>query len=186
VVSSLLVGYLYGALSASRLNVGVLRCFTGSSRVFSNGGDRLHIVTQVPPLKEFCTRTAKRYPSIFNTTSSIQHTTAAMRFHTQPLYAQTLRYYAQSTRATKADRLGAAVTLGYCCLAFSAPFAGAALVSKNAKKDDRYANLYAPRLTSPILSTPANHRPCRRPLSFRDCLPGSPLEDYAGMKCMSW
>ncbi|KAM0707502.1 hypothetical protein Q7P35_004147 [Cladosporium inversicolor] len=89
-----------------------------------------------------------------------------MRFHSHPLYAQTLRYYAQSTRATKADRLGAAVTLGYCCLAFSAPFAGAALVSKNAKKDDRYANL--------------------RPLSFRDCLPGSPLEDYAGMKRISW
>jgi len=89
-----------------------------------------------------------------------------MRFHSQPLYAQTLRYYAQSTRATKADRLGAAITAGYCCLAFSAPFAGAALVSKNAKKDDRYANL--------------------RPLSFRDCLPGSPLEDYAGMKRMSW
>lgn len=89
-----------------------------------------------------------------------------MRFHSQPLYAQTLRYYAQSTRATKADRLGAAITAGYCCLAFSAPFAGAALVSKNARKDDRYANL--------------------RPLSFRDCLPGSPLEDYAGMKRMSW
>lgn len=71
-----------------------------------------------------------------------------MRFHSQPLYAQTLRYYAQSTRATKADRLGAAVTLGYCCLAFSAPFAGAAMVSKNAKKDDRYANLYVPRHAS--------------------------------------
>ena len=77
------------------------------------------------------------------------HTTATMRFHSQPLYAQTLRYYAQSTRASKADRLGAAVTAGYCCLAFSAPFAAAGLVSKNAKKDDRYANLYVPRLTSP-------------------------------------
>lgn len=64
-----------------------------------------------------------------------------MRFHSQPIYAQTLRYYAQSTRATKADRLGAAVTAGYCCLAFSAPFAGAAMVSKNAVNDDRYANL---------------------------------------------
>ena len=71
-----------------------------------------------------------------------------MRFHNQPLYAQTLRYYAQSTRATKADRLGAAITAGYCCLAFSAPFAGAALVSKNAKKDDRYANLCVPCLAS--------------------------------------
>lgn len=89
-----------------------------------------------------------------------------MRFHTQPLYAQTLRYYAQSTRATKADRLGAAITAGYCCLAFSAPFAGAALVSKNAKKDGRYAKL--------------------RPLSFRDCLPCSPLEDYAGVKRVSY
>lgn len=72
-----------------------------------------------------------------------------MRFHSQPIYAQTLRYYAQSTRATKADRLGAAVTAGYCCLAFSAPFAGAALVSKNAANDDRYAKLYA---VSPLLS----------------------------------
>lgn len=88
-----------------------------------------------------------------------------MRFHTQPLYAQTMRYYAQSTRASKADRLGAAVTAGYCCLVFSAPFAGAALVSKNAKKDGRYAKL--------------------RPLSFRDCLPCSSLEDYAGVKRLS-
>ena len=64
-----------------------------------------------------------------------------MRFHAQPLYAQTLRYYAQSARANKADRLGAAITAGYCCLAFSAPFAGAALMSKNVKKDGRYAKL---------------------------------------------
>lgn len=73
-----------------------------------------------------------------------------MRFHTQPLYAQTLRYYAQSTRATKADRLGAAITAGYCCLAFSAPFAGAALVSKNAKKDGRYAKLYVASLNHSV------------------------------------
>lgn len=144
----LLVGYLYGALSASRLNVGVLRCFTGSSRVFSNGGDRLHIVTTPVRSRVLVLEQQGRHPSIYNTTSSKHHTTAAMRFHSHPLYAQTLRYYAQSTRATKADRLGAAVTLGYCCLAFSAPFAGAALVSKNAKKDDRYANLYVSQLDS--------------------------------------
>lgn len=68
-----------------------------------------------------------------------------MRFHTQPIYAQTLRYYTQSTKSAKADRLGAAVTAGYCCLV-AAPFAGAALVSKNAKKDGRYANLYVVHL----------------------------------------
>ena len=73
------------------------------------------------------------------TSSHVQQ--ASMRFHTQPLYAQTMRYYAQSARAAKSDRLGAAVTAGYCCLVL-APFAGAALVSKNAKKDGRYAKLY--------------------------------------------
>ena len=52
-----------------------------------------------------------------------------------------MRYYAQSARAAKSDRLGAVVTAGYCCLVL-APFAGAALVSKNAKKDGRYAKLY--------------------------------------------
>lgn len=104
-----------------------------------------------------------------------------MRFHIQPLYAQTLRYYAHSARATRADRLGAVMTAGYCCLAFSAPFAGAALVSKNAKKDGRYANLYAiTYLHAPQSS--ANNTTHSRPLSFRDCLPCSPLEDYAGMK----
>jgi len=87
-----------------------------------------------------------------------------MRFHSQPLYAQTMRYYSQSTRATKSNRLGAAVTAGYCCLVLT-PFAGAALVSKNAKNDGRYAKL--------------------RPLSFRDCLPCSSLEDYAGVKRLS-
>lgn len=65
-----------------------------------------------------------------------------MRFPTQPLYAQTLRFYSQSMRASRADRVGAVITAGYCCLAFSAPFAGAALASKRAKKDGRYAKLY--------------------------------------------
>jgi hypothetical protein len=159
------------------------------SRLFQRWRSPTYSQKAPPKQRSSCSGTAETHLSTYAPTSSIHHTTSAMRFHTQPLYAQTLRYYAQSTRATKADRLGAAVTLGYCCLAFSAPFAGAALVSKNAKKDDRYANLYVPCITSLSerrLNTLTDHLRCRRPLSFRDCLPGSPLEDYAGMKRMSW
>lgn len=32
--------------------------------------------------------------------------------------------------------------MGYCCVAFSAPFAGAAVVSQRMAKDARYAKLY--------------------------------------------
>ena len=139
-----LVGYLYGALrfvlTSESYDV------SQAADASSSGGDRLHIL--INPIRRSSILEQQRIASSNNKTRSLHNTTAAMRFHNQPLYAQTLRYYAQSTRATKADRLGAAVTAGYCCLAFSAPFAGAALVSKNAKKDDRYANLYVSRLTS--------------------------------------
>jgi hypothetical protein len=131
----LLVGYL-----PRRLFVGVLRCFTGSSRVFQRWGSP-GTYSHKPLQNESCLEQQNKVSLSLHKPN--HQKTTAMRFHTQPIYAQTLRYYAQSTRATKADRLGAAVTAGYCCLAFSAPFAGAALVSKNAKKDGRYANLYA-------------------------------------------
>ncbi|KAK5119871.1 hypothetical protein LTR85_007197 [Meristemomyces frigidus] len=83
-----------------------------------------------------------------------------MTFPTPPLFLQALRYYSHRAAPSRGDRLGAAAAMGYCCLAFSAPFAGAAVVSSKAQKDQRYAKM--------------------RPLSFRDCLPGSRLEDYAG------
>ena len=106
-----------------------------------------------------------------------------MRFHTQPLYTQTMRYYAHSARATRSNRFGAAVTTGYCCLVL-APFAGAATVSNNAKKDGRYAKLYA-RSPAPLFGSIPLTNYCSRPLSFRDCLPCSSLEDYAGVKRVS-
>ena len=66
-----------------------------------------------------------------------------MVFPTQQIYIQACRLY--SSRAgtfSRGDRLGAAITAAWCGLAFSAPFAGAALVSRNAKRDDRYATMY--------------------------------------------
>jgi len=54
---------------------------------------------------------------------------------------QALRFYSSRTNFSRADRVGGAVTAAYCCLAFSAPFAGAALVSRNYQKDGRYAKM---------------------------------------------
>jgi hypothetical protein len=68
--------------------------------------------------------------------------TANMVFPAQQIYLQASRLY--SSRAggfSRGDQVGAALTAAYCCLAFSAPFAGAALASRNARKDDRYAKL---------------------------------------------
>lgn len=61
---------------------------------------------------------------------------------TPRLSIQALRYYTQRAGRSQGDRLGAAAAVGYCCLAFSAPFAGAALVSRKAKDDKRYAKMY--------------------------------------------
>jgi hypothetical protein len=129
----------------------VLRCFTGNSHLLGPANPHTY--------SHASTSTSKR--SLLSLTHIPPiHTTneqTRMRFHTQPLYAQTMRYYAQSTRAAKSDRLGAAVTAGYCCLVL-APFAGAALVSKNAKKDGRYAKLYVSYIPAFNLSqcSPAN------------------------------
>ncbi|KAK5164543.1 uncharacterized protein LTR77_009749 [Saxophila tyrrhenica] len=84
-----------------------------------------------------------------------------MAFPTAPIVAQTSRLYSQRAGPSKGSALGVAFIMGYCCVAFSAPFAGAAVVSQRIVEDKRYAKL--------------------RPLSFRDCLPGSNLDDYAGV-----
>ncbi|TKA24616.1 hypothetical protein B0A50_06376 [Salinomyces thailandicus] len=77
------------------------------------------------------------------------------------LFLQATRFYSShASGPTRREKLGAAAIMGYCCIAFSTPFAGAAVVSSKAQKDQRYQKM--------------------RPLSFRDCLPGSPLDDYAG------
>ncbi|KAI6829305.1 hypothetical protein KC318_g13771 [Hortaea werneckii] len=84
-----------------------------------------------------------------------------MNSPTRQLLVQTARQYSSRTAGpTRREKLGAAAIMGYCCIAFTSPFAGAAVVSRKAQKDQRYQNM--------------------RPLSFRDCLPGSRLEDYAG------
>lgn len=108
-------------------------------------------------------------------------TRTIMIFQTPPMLLQSLRKYShRAGSSSRADRLGAATVMGYCCIAFSAPFAGAAVVSRQARRDKRYANMYA--------VFPIHHGNqvmltlLRRPLSFRDCLPGSPLEDYAGLR----
>ncbi|KAI4745824.1 hypothetical protein E4T50_03829 [Aureobasidium sp. EXF-12298] len=60
------------------------------------------------------------------------------------------------------DRVKLIGIIGYCTLAFSAPFAGAAEMSRRTRDDTTYAKM--------------------RPLSYRDCLAnGSRLEDYAGL-----
>ncbi|KAK3057472.1 hypothetical protein LTR09_001656 [Extremus antarcticus] len=84
-----------------------------------------------------------------------------MSFPTAPRLVQTLRLYSQQAGPSKGSAFGVAAMMGYCCIAFSAPFAGAAVVSHGMVDDKRYAKL--------------------RPLSFRDCLPCSPLDDYAGV-----
>jgi len=61
------------------------------------------------------------------------------------------------------DRVGSVAEVGYCAAVISAPFAGAYLVGQAVDGDRRYAT---------------------RTLSFRDCLPGSPLEDYSGALLM--
>ncbi|KAF2153195.1 hypothetical protein K461DRAFT_278008 [Myriangium duriaei CBS 260.36] len=73
-----------------------------------------------------------------------------------------MRHYSNPARmTTRGDRVRANAVLVYCCLAFSAPFAGAAEMSRRTAKDGRCENM--------------------RPLSFRDCMRSSPLDDYAGL-----
>nr|OQO04075.1 hypothetical protein B0A51_17548 [Rachicladosporium sp. CCFEE 5018] len=85
-----------------------------------------------------------------------------MAIPTPHLYTQAYRLYSTRAGNARVDRIAATIVATYCGLAFGAPLVGAALVSRNAKRDSRYAEM--------------------RPLSFRDCLPGSPLADYAGLR----
>lgn len=73
-----------------------------------------------------------------------------MTFPTSPLLIQTLRYYSQRAGQSRSSALGVAAVMGYCTVAFSAPFAGAAIVSQRAANDGRYANLYV-SCTVPLL-----------------------------------
>ncbi|PSK42699.1 hypothetical protein B9Z65_5621 [Elsinoe australis] len=75
----------------------------------------------------------------------------------------TIRQYSNSARhMSNGQKLRANAIVLYCCLAFSAPFAGAAEMSRRTGKDGSYAKM--------------------RPLTFRDCMRSSPLEDYAGFR----
>ncbi|SMQ53389.1 unnamed protein product [Zymoseptoria tritici ST99CH_1A5] len=69
----------------------------------------------------------------------------------------------RSTQVASTGRqnlVGTITAVTYWCAIVSAPLAGAYVISQNASQDKRFANL--------------------RPLSFRDCLPSSSLDDYAG------
>ncbi|OQO15289.1 hypothetical protein B0A48_00672 [Cryoendolithus antarcticus] len=83
-----------------------------------------------------------------------------MAIPTPHIYTQAYRLYSTRGGNARVDRIAATIIVTYCGFVFGAPLIGAALVSRNAKRDSRYAEM--------------------RPLSFRDCLPGPPLEDYAG------
>ncbi|PNS16466.1 hypothetical protein CAC42_200 [Sphaceloma murrayae] len=75
----------------------------------------------------------------------------------------TVRQYSNAARhMSSGEKLRANAIILYCCLAFSAPFAGAAEMSRRTGKDGSYARM--------------------RPLTFRDCMRSSPLEDYAGLR----
>ncbi|KAK4501782.1 hypothetical protein PRZ48_007591 [Zasmidium cellare] len=85
-----------------------------------------------------------------------------MPIRPSPRILQALRSYTTSARAVQQheDRLGAATAVAYWCAVVSAPFAGAYAISQAAAKDKRSTTW--------------------RQLSFRDCLPSSSLDDYAG------
>ncbi len=67
--------------------------------------------------------------------------TSSMSFPTAPRLVQTLRLYSQQAGPSKGSAFGVAAMMGYCCIAFSAPFAGAAVVSHGMVDDKRYAKL---------------------------------------------
>lgn len=67
-----------------------------------------------------------------------------MTHPTPSLLLQTLRHYSYSARSvqtTSRDRLKTIAVMGYCLIAFSAPFAGAAEMSRRTAKDGTYAKL---------------------------------------------
>jgi len=136
-----------GVTKESFHEAGILRCLQNAERLLSfvleeaPSSCRLltrskHTSGHSKALYLHCLGISQRPPD--TTTASIK-----MVFPTQQIYVQACRLY--SSRAgsfSRGDQVGAAITAAYCCLAFSAPFAGAALVSRNAKNDDRYAKMY--------------------------------------------
>ncbi|CAK1366404.1 unnamed protein product [Cercospora beticola] len=76
-------------------------------------------------------------------------------------FAPTMRSFTTSARSTsQEDRIGAAAATACWCTVVGAPLGTAFYVSQIARKDSKLANF--------------------RQLSFRDCLPASSLDDYAG------
>lgn len=75
--------------------------------------------------------------------------------------------------------MGSAAAVAYCCAVASAPFMGAYLVGNAVDGDKRYAKRSVMITPSSLVSGELTLRN-NRTLSFRDCLPGSPLEDYSG------
>lgn len=64
-----------------------------------------------------------------------------MTFPTAPLLIQSLRLYSHRAGPSRGSALGVVAAVGYCCIAFSAPFAGAAVVSSRVRRDGRYAEM---------------------------------------------
>ncbi|KAK8203387.1 hypothetical protein M8818_005278 [Zalaria obscura] len=63
---------------------------------------------------------------------------------TPNLLVQTLRHYSYSARSGQVstrDKLKGLAVMGYCCAAFTAPFAGAAEMSRRTGKDGTYAKM---------------------------------------------
>jgi len=65
-----------------------------------------------------------------------------MTLPTSPMLLLTLRRYSQRASPSRVGKLGTVAVMGYCCIAFSAPFAGAAVMSQRAATDKRYINMY--------------------------------------------
>ena len=58
------------------------------------------------------------------------------------LLVRSLRHYSYSARPVSGkDRLKAFAAMGYCCVAFSLPFAGAAEASRRTGKDERFTTM---------------------------------------------
>lgn len=92
---------------------------------------------------------------------------------------QSIRRYSTHVNTVKADRLGTATAVAYWLTVVSAPFAGAYAISQAAAKDKRSQTWYA-SIVEEFIASMLTFGIIRRPLSFRDCLPGSSLDDYAG------
>ncbi|KAF2206801.1 hypothetical protein CERZMDRAFT_102972 [Cercospora zeae-maydis SCOH1-5] len=85
---------------------------------------------------------------------------AALRRASSRLASTTRSFTTNAQSTAQEDRIGAAAATAYWCTVVGAPLGAAFYVSRAARKDKKLANF--------------------RQLSFRDCLPASSLDDYAG------